>query len=45
VRNKRLEKYTPEQYNQIYLLKNLKNIERIGGKPTPEAILSTLVEN
>ena len=42
-RNRRVQKYTPEQYNQIYHLKNLKNIELIGGKPTPEAILSELV--
>ena len=42
-RNQRVQKYTPEQYNQIYHLKNLKNIELIGGKPTPEAILSELV--
>jgi hypothetical protein len=32
--------YSPEQYNQIYHLKNLKNIELLGEKPKPEAILS-----
>lgn len=35
--------YSPEQYNQIYHLKNLKNIELLGEKPKPEAILSQLV--
>ena len=44
MRNGRVEKYTPEQYNQIYHLKNLKNIERIGDAPIPEDILSALVE-
>ena len=31
-RNKKIEEYSPEEYNHIYHLKNLKNIEHDGKK-------------
>jgi len=44
IRGERIQKYSPEQYNQIYHLKNLKNIELLGDRPVPESILGVLVD-